>query len=243
MKKRIVRYLRIFFFLLLLSFVILLVNGTIWINEPSLKRYPIRGIDVSHYQGDINWSTISNQNITFAFIKATEGSKSQDEYFYKNWKNISNTQILKGAYHFFSFDSDGIKQAKNYISVVPISENMLPPVVDVEFYGDKKKNKPDAPDVRNELDILLNELEEHYGQKPIIYTTMNVYNIYIKDYYDTYPLWIRNIYYKPFLFSNRKWLFWQYSDKGTLDGYIGTEKYIDMNIFNGDLEAFKKLYN
>lgn len=109
--------------------------------------------------------------------------------------------------------------------------------------NNEKKNKPDAPDVRNELDILLNELEEHYGQKPIIYTTMNVYNIYIKGYYDTYPLWIRNIYYKPFLFNNRKWLFWQYSDKETLDGYVGTEKYIDMNIFNGDLEAFKKLYN
>ena len=72
---------------------------------------------------------------------------------------------------------------------------------------------------------------------------MKVYILYINDYYDTYPLWIRNIYYKPFILIDRKWMFWQYTDKKILTGYDGNKKYIDMNIFNGDLNAFNKLYN
>lgn len=222
--------------------VVLLLRGIIWIGEPSLKKYPIRGVDVSHYQGKIDWSIISKQNITFAFIKATEGSNSYDEYFADNWRNIELTDIRRGAYHFFSFDSPGKSQAENFISVVPISDSMLPPIVDIEFYGNKEKNKPNKNKVRKELDVLLNNLENYYGKKPIIYTTMKVYQLYIDDYYDSYPLWIRNTYYKPFLINNRTWLFWQYSDKKVLDGYYGNEKYIDMNIFNGDLKSFKDLY-
>jgi len=229
--------------LFLLLIITLIFNGTILIREPSLKKFPIRGVDVSHYQGKIDWSIISKQNITFAFIKATEGSNSHDECFSENWENVGNTNIKRGAYHFFSFDSNGKTQAENFISTVPISNNMMPPIVDVEFYGNKEKNKPNKSDVRYELDILLNELEEYYGQKPIIYTTMKVYQLYIDDYYDEYTLWIRNTYYKPFLFDSRKWLFWQYSDKEVLNGYNGNEKYIDMNIFNGDIETFNELFN
>lgn len=215
----------------------------LWINSPSLKRFPVRGVDVSHYQGEIDWDLISKQNIQFAFIKATEGSSHFDKKFKDNLENISKTNIKYGAYHFFSFDSQGITQAENYISVVPITDNMLPPVVDVEFYGNKEENPPDVDSVRKELDILLRTLEEHYNKKPIIYTTMKVYYLYINKYYDDYPLWIRNTYYKPFLFTDRKWMFWQYSDKEILDGYKGKEKYIDMNIFNGDMNAFNELFN
>lgn len=53
----------------------------------------------------------------------------------------------------------------------------------------------------------------------------------------------RNIYYKPFFLSNKKWLFWQYTDRQVLNGYNGAEKYIDMNIFNGDIKTFEKLFN
>lgn len=241
--KKLKKGLFILGFLGIITLILLFSQGILWFGEPSWSKYPVRGVDVSHYQGTIDWNEIAKQNITFAFIKATEGSKSFDENFKQNWDNIGYTKIKRGAYHFFSFDSDGETQAENYISVVPISDNMLPPVVDVEFYGDKEDNRPQKEELHRELDVLLKKLEEHYGKRPIIYTTMKVYLLYIDEYYDSYPLWIRNTYYKPFLIKNREWLFWQFSDKTILRGYKGNEKYIDMNIFNGDLEDFIKLYD
>lgn len=235
------------FLILVFIFLVLVITcfafGVFWIDEPSINRYPVRGVDVSHYQGQIDWTILSEQKIQFAFIKATEGSGSTDKRFKENWDNIGFTNMKRGAYHFFSFDSEGKTQAENYISVVPITDGMLPPVVDIEYYGNKEANPPDVDIVRKELDILLKMLEKHYSQKPILYTTMKVYYKYIDNYYDDYPLWIRNTYYKPFLFNRRKWLFWQYSDKEILKGYDGKEKHIDMNIFNGDLDSFHQLFN
>jgi lysozyme len=125
---------------------------------------------------------------------------------------------------------------------VPKDDRMLPPAVDVEFYGNKEKNKPDQETVRAELQSLLQSLEKYYGKKPIIYTTMKFYLNYIKGHFEDYPLWIRNVYYRPFLLEDRPWEFWQYTDKEVLEGYDGHEKYIDMNIFNGSLENFNKQF-
>lgn len=83
---------------------------------------------------------------------------------------------------------------------------------------------------------MLTELEEHYQAKPIIYTTYEVYHKYIKDEFDEYPLWIRNVYYPPLFSMGKRWKFWQYSDTAVLDGYSGTEKRIDRNVFRGTRE-------
>ena len=93
------------------------------------------GIDVSYHQGDIDWETLSRQGIDFAFIKATEGSGYADTYFRNNYKNAADTDIRIGAYHFFSFDSPGKTQAENFIRTVPVTDDMLPPVIDLEYYG------------------------------------------------------------------------------------------------------------
>lgn len=106
-------------FIFLYFFIILWYNGLIWPNTPSKKKYPVRGVDVSSYQGEIDWETLENQDIDFAFIKATEGSGYEDEYFQQNFQNASETGIRIGAYHFFSFDSSGITQAENFIKTVP----------------------------------------------------------------------------------------------------------------------------
>ena len=226
-------------------FAFLVWEGICFVTSPTESKYPVKGIDVSHYQGEIKWDSIQKDlGITFAFIKATEGSSHIDEKFQQNWEQATGSGLYIGAYHFFSFDSNGKKQAKNFIKHVPKRANMLPPVVDVEYYGDKASNPPAVRKVRKELDDLLGQLEKEYKCKPIIYTTVSVYQKYINEYYNAYPLWIRNTYYRPFLIKNRQWTFWQYSEKGKWP-YGGTknEKYVDMNVFAGSMESFLRYFN
>jgi len=220
--------------------ILLLYNGILWFNNPSKTKFPVRGIDVSVYQGVIDWTVLSKQGIHFAYIKATEGSSFVDEKFMTNFENAQKTDLLVGAYHFFSYDSSGLTQADNFISVVPRIEKMLPPVVDVEFYGDREKNPLSKTDTQVILTVLLNKLENYYGIRPIIYATQRSYELYIKDSYQDYSIWIRNVFMKPYLGDHREWTIWQYSNREKLQGYAGEEKFIDMNVFHGSLE---ELYN
>lgn len=238
MKKRILGSLFLSISIILLVIFLLIWNGVILLNNPNRISYPIRGVDVSSYQGAIDWKTLSSQDISFAFIKATEGSNYVDPNFNDNYAGALETDLRVGAYHFFSFDSLGETQAENFISVVKSTDNMLPPVVDFEFYGDKESNLPEVNSTREQLDILLNLIEEHYGIKPIIYATEKSYDLYLSCQYQDYDIWIRNVITYPKLSDNRKWIFWQYTNREHLDGYNGVEKFIDMNVFNGSKEEF-----
>ncbi|MBQ2597703.1 MAG: hypothetical protein II581_07355, partial [Oscillospiraceae bacterium] len=127
------------------------------------------GADISAYQADVDMNSLKEQNIQFLYIKATEGSTAQDERFAENWENAKKAGLLSGAYHFFSYDSEGRTQAENFIRTVdPDLTGRLLPVVDVEYYGDKEQNPPEKADVIRELSIYLELLEQEYGVKPII---------------------------------------------------------------------------
>lgn len=217
----------------------LFYNGIIWFNNPSMEKYPVRGVDVSSYQGEIDWNVLASQNISFAYLKATEGSSYLDPYFLKNYEAAIKTDLRVGAYHFFSFESSGTTQAANFITTVPKTATMLPPVVDIEFYGDNEHNPPEKGLVQRNLNELLAELEAYYGIKPIIYATQKSYKQYIRGSYTEYDLWIRDVYTAATLQDGREWSFRQYSNREKLDGYDGEEKYIDMNVFNGTKEEFE----
>lgn len=206
--------------------------------QPNREKYEIFGVDVSNYQGVINWKTIENQNVEFAFIKATEGSGYVDRFVSRNLENIADTDILCSCYHFFSFDSAGETQAENFINTVAKDKIDLPPVVDIEYYGDKSANKPTREETEEILAPLLENLEKHYGVKPIIYTTLPVYYRYVKENFSDYPLWIRCTQFEPDFLD---WEFWQYSDKGQLEGYYGEEPCIDFNVFRGTKEELEQL--
>lgn len=231
--------------LLVVSVIFMLCNGIILLNNPSRSSYPVRGVDVSHYQNEIDWKLLASQDIDFAFIKATEGSGTVDECFAYNWSQAAESGLYTGAYHFFSYDSSGVTQAENYINTVPVTENMLPPVIDVEFYGDKFSNPPSREEVDSILSDMIEKLEEHYGMTPIIYATEKSYKMFISGDYEDNPIWIRNVIQPPSFPENddREWTFWQYSDKGRLKGCSGDEKFIDMNVFNGSMENFRIFFN
>ena len=208
--------------------------------EANRTKYPVFGVDVSNYQGDINWQELETQNVSFAFIKATEGSGHTDESVRRNLDRAAGTGIKVSAYHFFSFDSAGETQADNFIAAVGRDEIDMPPVVDIEYYGDKRKNKPSQEETESILRPLLSRLEAYYGVKPIIYTTLPVYFRYVKGSFSDYPLWIRSVTIEPDLME---WKFWQYSDKGTLTGYDGDEEHIDLNVYNGSEEDFEREFS
>ncbi|MEG0376977.1 MAG: GH25 family lysozyme [Eubacterium sp.] len=205
------------------------------------KNYPVKGVDVSTYQGLIDWPLLAQNDLSFVFIKATEGSSFIDDDFAYNFHEAAKTHLMIGAYHFFSYESSGATQANNYINTVPIKETMLPPVVDLEFYGNYNRfNIADKDKTRQELTVLLDTLEQHYGQKPIIYTSPKVYSIYLANHYEDYPLWISNYHSDPVLPDQKQWTFWQYTDRGFLSGYSGYAPNIDLNVYRGSLEEFNR---
>lgn len=229
----------LFVILFILCLLALLVwNGSIVPNQWFAAGYPVRGVDVSSYQGVIDWETLSAQDISFAFIKATEGSSFVDDYFAYNYSEARKTGLRVGAYHFFSYDSEGNTQAEHFIETVEKTEGMLPPVIDLEFYGDKRQNPPPQADVRRELDAFIEKVTEYYGMKPIIYATERSYSLYLDGAYEDCDIWIRNVYLPPRLPDGRDWTFWQYTDKGYLEGYQGEEMYIDLNVFRDTEEDF-----
>lgn len=209
------------------------------ILRPVANSYEVMGVDVSRYQGAIDWNAFSEQGVAFAFIKATEGSSHVDVRFQENWAAVAKTPILASPYHFMSYDSSGITQAENYITTVGKRRGMLPPAVDVEFYGAYIKNPMDPVQARAILRDLLDELEIFYDAKPVIYVTRSAYSLYIEDHFEDYPLWIRNVYYPPLLDGIRGWTFWQFSDRGRLYGQEGT--HIDLNVYKGTLKELESL--
>lgn len=219
----------------------LIWNGRILLNNPSRTRYPVRGVDVSHYQGEIDWVVLGQQDIDFAYIKATEGSFHIDEKFSQNWSGAALSGLTVGAYHFFSFDSSGKDQLAHFIQCLPPGDGMLPPAVDVEFYGDKAANPPNPADVGQELAVLLEGLERQYGMVPVIYATEESWNLYIRGRFDQYTLWICNVKTKPRT-DGKPWLLWQYTNRQRLAGYEGEETFIDMNVYYGSREQWETWY-
>jgi len=222
--------------LIYLTVFVLAKQKKIFINKWFVdEKNSTIGVDVSAYQADIDMNRLKEQNIKFIYIKATEGSNHQDQRFAENWANAEKTGLLSGAYHFFSYDSEGSTQAENFINQVgPDMKGRLLPVVDVEYYGDKEENPPEKEDVVRELSVFLKLLEEEYGVKPLIYTRPDIFEKYLKGEFDAYGKWMSS-FYTPLSWNYRgDWYIWQYLNRGRLDGYSGGETYIDLNVLNKD---------
>ena len=221
-----------------LSVFLLAKQKKIFINKWFVdEKTCIIGADVSSYQAEINMNKLKEQNIEFIYIKATEGSTFQDGRFAENWENAARAELSSGAYHFFSYDSEGRTQAENFIRTVGTDlKGRLLPAVDVEYYGDKEKNPPEKEDVVRELRIYLEMLEEEYGVKPLIYTRSDIYEKYLKGEFDEYKKWMSSI-YTPLSWNYKDdWYIWQYLNRGKLEGYTGGEMSIDLNVLNKEKE-------
>lgn len=238
---------------ILLFILSLLAAGAYYLSsyfyKPSFVHYPafgldlpvgysIHGIDVSRYQKTISWADVKRMKIEdikidFVFIKATEGLGRVDMQFRKNWRNAQKEGIRRGAYHFFIASKSGKAQAENFLETVRLQKGDLPPVLDVEnSFGVSKQ------DIQQRVADWLEMAEKKYKVRPIIYTNVDFYNIYLAGRFDAYPLWVAHylVQNKPRI--ERNWIFWQHNERGHVDGI---ETFVDFNVFNGDSTAFQQL--
>ena len=205
------------------------------INSP--EGYSIRGIDISHHQGKINWeklskATVNDETVDFIFIKATEGISLLDENFNDNFYQAREYGFLRGAYHFFPPGISAKQQAEYFLKQVHLEEGDLPPVLDIETVGNLS-----TEEVRKAAKTWLEIVEEKYKTKPIIYTNYKFKEQYLNTpEFNKYPYWIAHYYVEKLTYKGR-WKFWQYTDLGRLDGI---KENVDFNIYNGSMYELKQ---
>lgn len=196
------------------------------------RHYPVHGVDVSRWQGNIDWMKLRTQGANFAYIKATDGGDHLDPMFQRNWREAKEAGIKRGAYHFFYWCRTGAEQADWFIRNVPNDPDALPPVIDVEWNGlSKCKKRPSRAVVLEKMQVFMDKLERHYGKRPIIYTAPDFYADNLSGELKDYPFWLRSVAAHPSVrYPGRKWVFWQYSGSGLSHGVTGK---IDLNVFYG----------
>lgn len=198
------------------------------------KDFAIQGLDVSRYQGYIDWADVKSQNMQFCFIKASEGENLRDSFFIRNWNGCKAVGIKRGAYHFYRPKLSATIQANNFINTVQfLDKDDLPPVLDIEVTEDLPKEL-----IVPNLQIWLQTVEGRLGEKPIIYTNMKFYYKYIVGSFDNYPLWIARYDSKPPQLFSSKWWFWQYGRNAKIKGVDGV---VDINAFYGTAQQLDSI--
>jgi lysozyme len=202
--------------------------------------YKLHGIDISHYQGEVDWPTLApTQNnpdfpLRFVFMKATEGGDLTDDTFQLNFQRAKDWGFVRGAYHYFIPTTDARKQAQFFINQVQLQPGDLPPVLDVEVSPKRKEQQQFVRNVKTWLDVV----ETYYGVKPILYASYKFKEKYLNDtIFNRYPYWIAH-YYVDSVQYRGKWNFWQHNDAGTVPGI---SEQVDLDIFNGTFEQLQEL--
>ncbi len=201
---------------------------------PLPTDFAVHGIDVSKYQGNIDWAAVRDSGVQFAWIKSTEGGDRIDSKFQANFEEAKEAGVPRGAYHFVYWCRPWQEQMAWFEQNVPVEPDMLPPVLDVEL-------TPTSPTCRRtlyreetvrEMRAMLEEMERHYGRKPVIYSTVDFYaGILAGGALNDFPIWVRSTKYHPAVrYAGRKWHFWQYQSDAHVDGIRG---HVDRNAFFG----------
>lgn len=235
-----------------------------------VRKDTVFGIDVSHYQGDIDWNVVARQKIFFVYIKATQGDQYFDGYFLRNWVGAAKTgdsgsMIHRGAYHFMTASDSPEKQAQNFLSTVgPLGSQDLPPCVDVEWDFTKengnldrdRKGRPadawanlSSDEIVRRISSWLKSVEAATGKKPIIYTNAEWWSERIGSNKSlaSYPLWVADYASKslgresPTVPPAFSWSFWQLTDQGILR-LGGIQKPVDATIYNGNVNKLMKQF-
>lgn len=218
-----------------LGFALAVERGWIALQDPSVARYPIRGLDVSHHQGRIDWPTVAlDPQIRFVWIKATEGGDFTDPRFAENWQGARDAGLAVGAYHYFTLCRPGRDQAAQFLATVPVVPDALPPALDLEHEGNCS-GRPATTALRVEIDTFLDTVEAAVGKRPVVYTTREFHEQHLIGALHDHPLWIRDVLRAPGPIDGRPWTVWQHLSRGRVDGIDG---FVDRNVFAGDEAAF-----
>lgn len=184
------------------------------------------GIDISRHQKTIDWDKLAtDKNVKYIYIKATEGQSFVDPKFRENIENARRVGFKVGCYHFLRTGSRIQDQFENFTRNVKKNEQDLLPLLDVEVRQGWSNQQ-----LRDSVKLFVDLLEEHYGCKPMIYTSSSFFNNILGKLFADYPLFIaRYATNEPRLDNGAKWILWQYSDRGRLRGI---DHAVDLSRFN-----------
>jgi len=192
------------------------------------------GIDVSHYQGDIDWQQVKTNGINFVYLKATDGITFQDPRYTHNKITLAQLQLPHGSYHFFEANDDPILQAKNFLKTTG-TKMVLPPVLDIEISKDQT-----AELIKSRVKIWLDYVEMQTACRPMIYSYGDFWKTYMEEEFSDYKFWLADYAPRPNLPNGQDtWEFWQKSQTSQLQGIKGN---VDLDIFNGDTTKLQTLF-
>jgi len=205
-----------------------ILNPTAFIHTELESVGSIYGIDVSRHQGKINWTQVKswkNNEISFVYIKATEGATYIDKTYQDNFSEAKSNRFLVGSYHYFRTTSSVEKQFNNFLTQVDKTQQDLIPLIDIEEMSQWKGEK-----FHKNLKEFLNLVEDHFGKKPMIYTVNSFYNKHLSGKYTQYHFLIgRYGQYSPNMRDNSNWTIWQFSESGKVSGI---PKNVDIDIIS-----------
>jgi len=185
--------------------------------RPNLNDTERYGVDVSNHQGEIDWERVADDDMGFAYIKATEGGDFVDDWFKRNWDGAGAAGLDRGAYHFFTLCRPGRAQAANFLKIVPHDPDALPPVVDLELAGNCSE-RPDRAWVEQELGTFLEAVEAATEQTVVLYVGDDFEGEYhLRDDLDR-PFWHRRVLLRPDVDG---WWIWQVQGNAAIDGIDG----------------------
>lgn len=176
------------------------------------------GIDVSHYQGTIDWDkVVGATDISYAYLKATEGSSYVDDTYERNLREARRVGLSVGSYHFYRASVSPQEQFDNIVRNIKADDQDLVPIIDIEHRGNVSEEQ-----FISDLQELLRLVEQHFGKKPLLYTYQNFYNRHFSGLFDGYH-WMIAKYQSdaPVLSDGSDYIMWQYTSKGQIDGIRG----------------------
>lgn len=196
--------------------------------------YPVRGIDISKHNGDIDFEQVAADSIDFVYIKATEGARWRDPKFTDNFDAARRAGLPVGVYHFFRFDVSGLQQAYNLLDAIKDRNPDLPVAIDLEEWA----NSPDVntESIVDHLTVMLDRLQAD-GIPVIIYTNKNGYTRFVHGRFDNIDTWICSFTDPPL---SGKWQLWQHSHCGKVKGIKGD---VDLNTFNSPRADWRQWLN
>ncbi len=198
------------------------------------RSYGVHGIDISRYQTEIDWPLAQANGVSFAFIKATEGGDIVDPMFASHWQGAAQAGVARGAYHFYYHCRSPEEQARYFIRNVPRARGALPPVLDMEWtpFSPTCTKRENPRVIRQNAATFMNIVAEHYGQVPIMYTTVDFFTENELWRLSGHDFWLRSVAQVPAArFGGQHWTFWQYTGTGLVPGVRGKT---DINVFAGN---------
>jgi lysozyme len=212
--------------------------------DPTPEDFPVHGIDISRWQGDVDWEAAKNGGVAFAWIKATEGGDHVDPRFVQNWVAARQAGVPRGAYHFYYFCRPVEEQISWVKEIVPVDPQALPIVLDMEWNGHSKtcRIQPERSKILRDMQVFLDEMERHYGKRPVIYSSVDFHRDRLVGAFRNEQFWLRSVAnYPNNIYEQRDdWVFWQYTAEGRVPGVKGN---VDRNVFFGSKSQFRDWLN